>query len=38
MAQVLPFGRPAMITYSSDDIGKKDRFCATVSGGGLKEL
>jgi len=38
MAQVLPFGRPAIITYSSDDIGKKDPFCAAEFGDDLKEL
>ncbi len=38
MAQVLRFGRPAMITYSSDDIGKKDPFCAAEFGDEREEL
>ena len=38
MAQVLAFGRSAMILYSTDDIGKKDRFCATEFVDDLKEL
>jgi hypothetical protein len=38
MAQVLPFGRTAIITYLSDNTGKKDPFCAAKFGGDLREL
>lgn len=38
MAQGVVFGRAAKITDSSDDIGKKDRFCTPAFGDGLMEL
>jgi hypothetical protein len=38
MARGLAFGRPAKITYLSDDIGKMDPFCTAECGDELKEL
>jgi hypothetical protein len=38
MAQGVIFGHAAKITDSSDDIGKKDRFCTAEFGDRLTEL